>query len=226
VDYTMTCHSGGTLDVYIEPILPKPQLTIFGRSPVARHLATLAGAMNFSVDVLAPGATHEDFPGAEVIHTSIDPAMPKIATQAYVVVSTQGESDEEALEAALRSDARYIGFVASKAKVRKIFDYLRVEGFTTEQLARVHSPAGLNIGAIAPEEIALSILAEIIQIRRRKPQPAPVPSTKPEISDPVCGMTVDTGRAKHFSEQDGRLFYFCGVSCKQKFDSSPEKYLT
>jgi len=225
VDYTMTCHSGGTLDVYIEPVLPKPRLIIFGRSAVARYLAALASNMNFAVAVIAEGANREDFPNADMLRTSIQVPEDEFAAKAYLVISTQGEDDEEALSAALQTTAPYVAFVASRAKARKVFEYLLGEGISSNQLSRVHSPAGLHIGAIAPEEIALSILAEIVQVRRTKLHVQTVSPLAAETNDPVCGMAVDASRAKHSSEWEGRIIHFCCSGCKEQFDRAPAKYL-
>jgi xanthine dehydrogenase accessory factor len=225
VDYTMTCHSGGTLDVYIEPVLPKPKLVIFGRSAVARYLAALASAMNFSVAIFADGANRDDFPNADIVQDAIQVPDERMAAQAYLVVSTQGEGDEEALAAALRTNAPYISFIASRAKSRKVFEYLRDQGITSDQLSRVHSPAGLNIGAVAPEEIALSILAEIVQIRRAT-QPIQTSTTSErEFKDPVCGMTVNATGAKYQLEWRGVTYYFCCSGCKQQFEKKPTNYI-
>jgi xanthine dehydrogenase accessory factor len=213
------------LDVYIEPILPKPQLVIFGHSPVARYLERLGSAMNFSVVLIARGANRDDFPNAEAIHDGMEAPAAGVAAQAFVVVSTQGEGDEEALEAAVRMDVQYVAFVASKAKAQKVFEYVRAEGITSEQLSKVHSPAGLNIGATKPEEIAISILAEIVQIRRSKRADEQALAVEPESRDPVCGMTVNAARTKYFSHWQGRTFKFCCGSCKEKFDREPAMYL-
>ena len=224
VDYTMTCHSGGTLDVYIEPVLPKPELVIFGRSPVAHYLAALANAMNFSVIVLAQGASHDEFPNADTVYAGLELPATRVTRTACVVVSTQGEGDEEALEAALRIDAWYVAFIASRGKAQKVFEYLTKQGISSDRLSSVHSPAGLNIGAVAPEEIAISILAEIVEVRRskRKDEGAVRESS---YTDPVCGMTVKTSHDVHISEREGRRFYFCCSGCKQQFDREPMKYL-
>jgi xanthine dehydrogenase accessory factor len=202
IDYTMTCHSGGSLDIFIEPVLPRPQIVIFGRSVVAQALARLGEAIHYDVTGGTNAASRP---------------------QTFVVVATQGESDEEALEQALAMDAPYIAFVASKVKAGKVFEFLREKGVASERLAKVRAPAGLQIGAVSPEEIAVSILAEIVQAGRRKPQP--VQPTKQEARDPICGMTVDPDRAKYKSEYDGRTFYFCCAHCKQAFDKEPEKVL-
>jgi xanthine dehydrogenase accessory factor len=139
--------------------------------------------------------------------------------QTFVVVATQGESDEEALEQALAMDAPYVAFVASKVKAEKVFEFLRDKGNSSERLEKVRAPAGLQIGAVSPEEIAVSIMAEIVQAGKRKPQPLPVQPAKQEAKDPICGMTVDPARAKYKSERDGTTFYFCCARCKQTFDA-------
>jgi xanthine dehydrogenase accessory factor len=224
----MTCHSGGTLDVFIEPVLPKPQVLILGRSPVARALATLAKNINYAVSVAAPGADRESFPGADSVQTGLDPAQFKITPQTFIVVSTQGESDEEALEAAINAGSGYIAFVASRTKAAKTLDDLKGRGLAAQKLAQVRAPAGLDIHASSPEEIAVSILAEIIQLRKtigsgRRPA-ADLPVLSKTAKDPICGMTVDTISTKHKSEYAGVMYYFCCVGCKQTFEKNPEKH--
>jgi len=231
VDYTMTCYSGGTLDIYIEPVLAKPQILIVGRSVVAQTLAKLGKAINYSITVVAPGASREQFPGADSIHDGLNLGQTKITPQTYVVVSTQGENDEEGLELALGTNAPYISFVASKPKIEKIFDYLRDKGIASSDLDRVHAPAGLQIGAVSPEEIAVSILAEIVQAGRvnshqHVPSKPDAHSTAPaDAKDPVCGMMVQTSRAQHWSQHQGKTIYFCCARCMQAFDKEPGKYL-
>jgi xanthine dehydrogenase accessory factor len=228
VDYTMTCHSGGTLDIYIEPVLPKPHILILGRSPVAKTLARLGKAIGYAVSVVAPGADRESFPDSDLVQVELDLGQLKTAPQIFIVVSTQGEGDEEALEQALLTQAAYVAFVASKAKARKILDYLKERGVAVDRLSQVRAPAGLDIRAASPEEIAVSILAEIIQVngtRAAVPKAqTQLPVLKQETKDPICGMTVDVSVAKHKSEFHGKYFYFCCSSCKQTFDKQPEKY--
>jgi xanthine dehydrogenase accessory factor len=228
VDYTMTCHSGGTLDIYIEPVLPKPHVLILGRSPVAQALAKLAKTIGYAVSVAAPGADRDTFPDADLVRTNLDLAQLKITPQTFIVVSTQGECDEEALEAALKTEASYIAFVASKVKAGKTLDLLKERGVSAEKLAQVLAPAGLDIHASSPEEIAVSILAEIIQTRETT---APVaqpkvtsPVLEPGARDPICGMMVDVISAKYKSEFRGDAYYFCCAGCKQTFDKQPDKY--
>lgn len=228
IEYAMACHSGGSLDIFIEPVLPKPQIVIFGRSVVAQALARLGKAIAYSVTAIAPGISREDFPDADRIEEEIETEHLPASPHTFVVVSTQGQHDEEALEQAFAMDVAYVAFVASKMKTGKVFESLRERGISSERLSKVHAPAGLNIGAVSPEGIAVSILAEIVQAGGKK-----VPSTTPakpvfpmatqEFTDPICGMTVDPHRAKHKSEYDGATFYFCCAHCKQTFDKQREK---
>jgi len=228
VDYTMTCHSGGTLDIYIEPVGPKPHILILGRSPVAKTLARLGKAIGYAVSVAARGADRESFPDIDSMQAELDLSQFKIAPQTFIVVSTQGEGDEEALEKALLTNATYVAFVSSKVKAGKILDYLKEQGVAIDRLSQVRAPAGLDIRAASPEEIAVSVLAEIIQVNgtRAAAQKAQTqsPVLSEEAKDPICGMLVDMSGAKYKSEFRGNSFYFCCSGCKQKFDLQPEKY--
>src|SRR3984957_1966508 len=163
VNYPMSCHGGGGLDIYIEPVLPKSRILIFGRSPAAQSLAKLGKAVGFGISVIAPDASRENFPDADFVGREMHPIENKNASETYIVVATQGEHDQEALEYALHSNARYISFIASRAKARKIIGFLAEKGVPPELLNRIKAPAGLQIGTSSSEEIAVSILAEIIQ---------------------------------------------------------------
>jgi len=227
VDYTMTCHSGGTLDIFIEPVLPKPQVLILGRSPVAQTLVRLAKTIGYAVSVAAPDANRDAFPDADLLQTTLDLSQMKITSSTFIVVSTQGHCDEEALEAALATVASYVAFVASKVKAAKTFEYLRGRGISGERLAEVRAPAGLDIHASSPEEIAVSILAEIIQTRKVIPaakSKVALPVLRQEARDPICGMTVDVISTNHRSEYRGDSYYFCCAGCKQAFDKQPDQY--
>ena len=223
VDYTMTCHSGGTLDIYIEPVLPKPHILVLGRSPVAKTLERLGKAIGYAVSVAARGSDRESLGD---IDGELDLSQFKIEPQTFIVVSTQGEGDEEALEKALLTNALYVAFVASKTKAGKILEGLKERGLAIDRLSQVRAPAGLDIRAASPEEIAVSILAEIIEVNgtRAAASKAQSPVLRQEAKDPICGMMVDMSRAKHKSEFRGNSFYFCCSGCKQKFDQQPEKY--
>ncbi len=229
VAYNMTCHSGGTLDVYIEPVLPKPHILIMGRSPVGQTLAGLGKTINYTVSVAAPDANQENYPGADRVRADLNLSELKIGAQTFIVVSTQGDRDEEALENALRTDASYVAFVASKVKAAKVLQHLSERGISAERLRQLKAPAGINIGAGSPEEIAVSILAEIVQLNRSRvsnhPDTTVRPAEKQTAKDPICGMTVDTGATKYKSEIEGQSFYFCCAGCKQTFERQPDKYL-
>ncbi len=153
----------------------------------------------------------------------------RIGPQTFIVVSTQGECDEEALEQALKTNASYVAFVASKVKAARVLQSVAERGISTERLSHVRAPAGLNIQAGTEEEIAVSILAEIVQLSRKQAVEqndiATSQEVKEEARDPICGMTVDVGKAKYKSEFDGKSFYFCCGGCKQTFDQQPEKYV-
>jgi xanthine dehydrogenase accessory factor len=227
VAYNMTCHSGGTLDIYIEPVLPKPHILILGRSPVGMALAKLARTINYTVTVAASHADRESYPDVDQILTYQNLSGMEIRPQTFIVVSTQGEDDEDALEKALRTRASYIAFVASRAKAAKVIQSLSARGIEKARLEQVRAPAGLDIQARSQEEIAVSILAEIIQLGRSQTMDQKAQANPPDQKksrDPICGMTVDITRAKHSSEFEGRTFYFCGSGCKQTFDSQPEKH--
>ena len=234
VDYTMTCHSGGALDIYIEPVLPRTQVVILGRSPIALTLARLSHVLGYRVTIVAEHLPKDDLAEVESIEDKdflIEPA--KVMPESFVVVSTQGEGDEEALEQALKSAAKYVAFVSSKKKAGKVFEFLRGKGIEQSRIDQVHAPAGLSISAASPEEIAVSILAEIIQVRRSQPQSEVAKKSSlllnvlnTEAKDPICGMMVDTMKAKYKSQHEGKWVYFCCAGCKDTFDRQPEKYAT
>jgi xanthine dehydrogenase accessory factor len=160
-----TCPSQGTMDVFVEPVLPRPQIILCGSSPVAVAIADLARRLGFAVTACAPAAEQAAF--AQVDSRIEGYALPVAKDgQRFIVVSTQGKGDEAALQAALAVDADYVAFVGSKKKAETLKAKLRDRGVEAERIARLKSPAGLDLGAITPEEIALSILAEIVAARR------------------------------------------------------------
>lgn len=228
VNYDMTCHSGGTVDIFIEPVLPRPHLLILGRSPIAQTLAKLGKVMNYEVSVVATDAQRETFPDADLLQANLDLSRVKINPRTFIVVSTQGEDDEEALEKAANACALYTAFVASKVKAQKVFEYLRQQGISAEKLSKIRVPAGLDIHAASPEEIAVSILAEIIQVKGTvtvaQTREMTLPLLDQKARDPICGMMVDVSRAKYKSDFRGGAFYFCCARCKQTFDQQPENY--
>jgi xanthine dehydrogenase accessory factor len=162
------CPSKGTMDIFVEPVLPHPALVILGASPVALALATQARQLGYHVTLAAPAADLAVEPDAHVI---VDGFEPRYLNQArrFVVVSTQGKGDEAALKQAVAVDAEYHAFVGSRRKMAALRAKLIAEGADAAALDRVKAPAGLDLGAITPEEIAMSILAEIT-VERRKGQ--------------------------------------------------------
>jgi xanthine dehydrogenase accessory factor len=229
INYPMTCHGGGAMEIYIEPVLPVPRLLVFGRSVAARALCKLGKAIGYEVIVAGPGLDSRLFHDADCLIENRDVDHLDFARETYIVVSTQGEGDEEALEQAVLTGVPYVSFVASRRKAEKVLQFLAARGIAPEVLSRVKAPAGLDIRALGPEEIAVSILAEIILTRRSQ---KPVQSdaletghTKPDARDPICGMVVDSASAGYSSEFRGRTFYFCCAGCKQKFDEKPEAHI-
>jgi xanthine dehydrogenase accessory factor len=161
------CPSQGTMDIFVEPVLPRPQVVVCGASPVAVAVAELASRSGFATTVCAPAAEQAAFATADRRIEGF--ALPVDETAArYVVVSTQGRGDEAALLAALAVDADYVAFVGSRKKAAALKAVLAERGVAAERLARLKAPAGLDLGAITPDEIAISILAEIVAVRRGK----------------------------------------------------------
>lgn len=160
------CPSQGTMDIFVEPMLPRPQIVICGASPVAVAIADLARRIGFAVTVCAPAADQPLFDDVERRIEGYALPVEDIGAR-YVVVSTQGRGDEAALQAALAADVVYVAFVGSRKKADALRQTLAARGVPPERLDKFKAPAGLDLGAITPDEIALSILAEIVAVRRR-----------------------------------------------------------
>ena len=160
------CPSKGTMDIFVEPVLPHPSLVILGASPVALSLAAQARSLGYHVTLAAPAA---DLAAAPDAHVVVDGFAPRYLNDArrFVVVSTQGKGDEAALKSAIAIDAAYHAFVGSRRKMAALREKLIAEGIDASALGRIKAPAGLDLGAITPEEIAMSILAEMTMERRR-----------------------------------------------------------
>jgi xanthine dehydrogenase accessory factor len=166
-----SCPSQGTMDVFVEPVLPSPRLLILGASPVAVALARLAPSMGFDVAVAAAPEEHQRFDSGVSRLLGLSPPK-ETGDDAYVVVSTQGGGDRAALKSAAAMDARYRAFVGSRRKAETLRGELAKEGVSEEALAAIKAPAGLDICAISADEIALSILAEMVAVRRRPERPS------------------------------------------------------
>jgi xanthine dehydrogenase accessory factor len=173
-------------------------------------------------------AIPDRFPTADRVCDHLDFTQIRSALHTYVVVASHGNYDEAALAGALKTNAPYIALVASKKRSMAVMEYLREAGLSEEQLARIKYPAGLDIGAVTPEEIALSILAEIVQLRRHHElsiASVQAPAEVAEAIDPVCGMTVDIATAHYTAEYAGQTYYFCSAGCQRSFEKEPGRYL-
>ncbi len=164
--YPMTCQSGGTLDIFIEPVMPKPLLVVIGQTAIAQALCALAAGAGFDVVVAAPGGKRERFAAASGWIDDLDDVAKIERTAAAIVVATQGSGDARGLDAALSLSAGYIGLIASPKKSERLKETLKKRGFDANAVERIDGPAGLYIGAVTPEEIAVSVLAELVQRRR------------------------------------------------------------
>src|SRR6266511_941111 len=233
-DVPMTCFSGGTLEIYIEPQQPQPRLIVIGNLPVARALAELGRAMSYHTIIVDPGHQGDPPPYADELLTDLTAIAAYVTPLTSIVVATHGQYDELALEQALATSAPYIGLVASRKRAAVVREYLMQQGVAGEQLQRFKSPAGLDIQARRGDEIALSIMAEIVQRRRNSadlewqfaPANAPQPVAAPAVGlDPICGMSVTIADAKYTYEYQGTTYYFCCPGCKTTFGKAPEQYV-
>jgi xanthine dehydrogenase accessory factor len=201
VEFPMTCHSGGTLEIYVEPYLPRRQLVLVGHGPVIEALATLGRSADYAIVTAADGADLDRL---------------DLTRRASVVVATHADADEAALERVLATQAGYISLVASRRRAAAIVERLRARGVPPERLGALKAPAGLDIGAETPAEIAVSILAEIIQHGRADKPAAAAPAA--DAIDPICGMTVDIATARYRSESTAGPVYFCCRQCQDTFE--------
>jgi xanthine dehydrogenase accessory factor len=235
-DLSMTCYSGGTMEIYVEPHPPKIRLLLVGEQPIARSLARLGQAMGYQVLAVRSPGEEASLPEAEEHLDTPDGIGEHVHPLTYVVVATHGDHDEVALESALRAGAPWVGLVASRKRAASIREFLEGRGLGEDDLAVLSVPAGLDIGARHPEEIALSILAEIVQHRHGRekidwtgtatgnaqPADAESPAALETATDPICGMTVQIAGARHIHEYQDTLYYFCCGGCKSRFAADPE----
>jgi xanthine dehydrogenase accessory factor len=217
----ISCQSEGALEVYIEPVLPVPHLVIVGESPMARTLAGLAGALGWRTDLVrGPDFTTE--------HAD---------ERALVVVATQGHGDEDVLELAVAARPAYLGLVGSRRRGTSVLGYLDDRGVPKEALDRVRVPAGLDLGHTTHQEIAVAVLAELVQLRASGALAAPATGSARQagsegtrsaarpalVIDPVCGMTVSAGSSRPV-RYEGADHYFCCAGCRQAFEQDPDAY--
>jgi len=206
-----TCPSGGSLDIFIEPRLPKPLLLVFGDGPTAGTLARLGELTGFRTRTVSHG---------EVVALEIGPG------EGYAVVATMGHYDEDALEAVLSCPQLDVSLIASTRRAAAVRAELLRRGLDEHTIARVRTPAGKVRGG-TQEEIALLALAEVV-IARRKRGTKPIavdPSPVTFVTDPVCGMTVDPLTSPHKAVRDGTTFWFCSGGCQAEFERDPQRYM-
>ncbi len=226
----LTCISGGTLEIYLEPYLPQPHLIVVGHQAMASALVRQGKSLGYRVTVMALDPSSESFDEADAKLDKIDFSAVRTDANTYIVVCSHGNYDELALIEALKTGVAYVGLVASKKRLEAVRQYLGDSDLTQSQVERLKCPAGLDIGAVIPEEIALSILAEIVQVRRQNPAGWSVPEAAiqeapTEAKDPVCGMMVEIATARYVTVHKGQKYYFCAAGCQRSFEKQPEKYL-
>jgi xanthine dehydrogenase accessory factor len=227
----MTCASEGAVDVFVEPFVEARSLIVVGATPVADALARIARSMEYDVmRVVEPGERRDVESAAVTLGmtvVSLDDLASVVrdgAPDRAAVVASQGHYDEQALEVLLKAGVPYVGLVASRKRgaiVRELLEENGVPG-----VGAMRSPAGLDLGGRTPSEVALSILAEIVQTdtsATRAQAPAPVQAATSAI-DPVCGMRVVIASARHTAEVDGVAYYFCCANCHAKFLKDPQAY--
>ena len=243
-EYVMSCQSKGTVEILIEPMIAQPEIIIAGKSNIARKLAVLAIAADFRVSVLANDADSQMFPGVQRVYDKIDFSPFKNLSNSYIIVTTRGENDDLVVRKAMETRAGYVGFVASAKKAEDLRAKLSNEGLSEDDISRLRSPVGLDINAKLASEVAISILAEVIDDFRdgrvstskgkEEAQPeatTPVESTAGDTFaeeyyiNPVCQVPVSRKNPKHIIEYKGELVYFCCDGCKVSFEKNPAQYI-
>lgn len=247
VPVPMSCSSGGKVEVHVNPVLPAPVLIVAGSSPIAVALVRLGGAMGYTTVAEAS----DDQTLAEAADEVVDDLAEAAARYAerprgwrlYGVVATMGRSDERSLAELAAAAPDYLGVIASPTRMEEVRRVLAAHGLDDAEIARVRGPAGLDIGAESPEQIAVSILAEIVRIEAQRTgseaarsgeavgsggassdEAATGERAADEATDPVCGMTVSISGSPS-SVFEGAPVYFCCEGCRTRFDASPEAYL-
>lgn len=207
----ISCQSEGAMEVYVEPVVSSPHLVVVGRSPMAHTLSQLARAVGWRADLI----------------DAVDFSAADVDERAVVVVATQGHGDEDVIEQAVRALPAYVGLVASRRRGEAVLGYLGDRGVPQEMLHRVRVPVGLDLGHTSHREIAVAILAELVQLRAAGALIAdhPVAAATPSRAiDPVCGMTVPADRTSRPLEYGGVTYYFCSVGCRTAFERDPASY--
>jgi xanthine dehydrogenase accessory factor len=235
MEYKMTCQSEGTVEVFIEPVTPQPHLVVIGKSEIARSLVNLAGEAGYRITGVAQDANLTTFSKVDELITQIKLSNVITTPSTFIVIATQGEQDEKALEEALKKERFYLGYVASRKKMAFISNYLVDAGFDKSAVDAIKSPAGIDINAKSADEVAISILAEMIQLKNSSllhsfekfDESKSATATAPKYYiNPVCGVPIDMNNPKYVIDYKGEKVYFCCDGCKVKFESNPEKYMS
>jgi len=197
--HTMACASNGTIELFIQPFWARAALCVLGSTPAAEEARFLAARMGMRVAEIGDGAP-------------------------VVLVATQGQGDEPALELALRSPARQVLMIASRRKAEKLREAMAARGITEEQLARLQAPAGPDAGAKSPAEIAMVAMVGVLAVLRDRSKGAAKPKAAGTFVNPVCGAPIDMATAIHVEQHDGVSYYFCCDGCWTMFRQDPAKY--
>jgi xanthine dehydrogenase accessory factor len=221
-----TCPSGGALDIFIEPRLPRPLLLVFGESPAARTLLQMGSLAGFRTCAVHPGGRQGDFPGADMVLSSLDLAAANPGMDTWAIVATMGHYDEDALEAALAHQGVDVGLIASVRRSDAVRKALSERGLDEKTLSRIRAPAG-KLRSGSQEEIAVLALAEVVTARRKRGPAHAAEPVAPVVfaTDPVCGMTVDPLTATHKAVHQVQTYWFCSAGCEAAFRKETQRYL-
>jgi xanthine dehydrogenase accessory factor len=223
----MACESEGAMEIYLEPMLPPPQIVVIGRSPAVFMLARLAVDLEWDVVVVDDDGDPADHPHPDLVRTHLDLDALALGPASAVVVATQGSYDDLALDAALATGAGYIGLVAASKRAATTIELLRERGASGEQLARIDAPAGLDLGRVENAEIAVAVLADLVARRAAGSWSGPVTSPPRAVAvDPVCGMMVEIEGAKYRATHADVEHRFCSPGCQAAFVADPDRYAT
>jgi len=226
ISVPMACESEGAMEVYLEPVVPSPQLVVIGRSPGAETLVRMGEVLGWHSVLVDDGgseAGHEDVPK---VVTALDLEPLDIGERDFVVVATQGHYDEKALQAALATSAGYVGLVASRKRAASVLEFLRETGADDQSLSRVHAPAGLDLGSLPNQEIAVAVLAEMVALQATGGLTTGVTvAQQKEAIDPVCKMIVNVETARWTFEHGGTTYYFCAPGCRKTFENDPASFV-
>lgn len=242
--HAMPCASNGAMELFIQPTLPAPLVVVFGATPAAHEACWLARRVGLRASLAADSAGEGG--------VRYDAAALDLAGASFALIATQGDGDEDALDAALRSTAAAVLLIASRRKAERLREAMRTRGIGEARIAALHAPAGPSIHAHTPQEIALGAVAGLVALRHEleeaaalaqaaAPQatvateavpplpPCVVPETPPADAgryvNPVCGMSVEIATAKHVVAYGGHTVYFCCDCCKAEFERAPERYV-